>query len=55
MEEGIIIEERVPNKTRVRDLWTNEIYKIVDAIETNNQWGHGVYLYRFEGNKKLNY
>jgi hypothetical protein len=42
------MEERVQNKTRIRNLWTNEIYKIVDAIETNNQWGYGVYLYRFE-------
>jgi hypothetical protein len=43
------MEERVPNKTRVKNLWTNEIYTIVDALETNNQWGYGVYLYRFEG------
>lgn len=42
-------EERVPNGTMVKDIYDNTIYKIVDAIETNNQWGYGVYLYRFEG------
>lgn len=43
------MEQRVPNGIRIKDIYTNEIYKIVDAIETNNQWGYGVYLYRVEG------
>lgn len=43
------MEERIPNGTKVREIKTDEIYKIVDAIKTNNQFGYGVYLYRFEG------
>jgi hypothetical protein len=42
-------EERVPNGTFIREHDTKRIYKIVDAIETNNQFGYGVYLYRLEG------
>jgi len=43
------MEERVPNGTKVKELETNTIYTIVDAIETDNKWLQGVYLYRFEG------
>jgi hypothetical protein len=42
-------EERLPNGTKVKEISTNEVFTIVDAIETNNQFGYGVYLYRFEG------
>lgn len=41
-------EARVPNGTFVREIETGNIYKIVDSIETDNRWGYGVYLYRFE-------
>jgi hypothetical protein len=44
-----VVEKRVPNQTEVVEKRTGRILKIVDAIETNNQFGYGVYLYRFEG------
>lgn len=43
------MEERIENGTIVKEIGTNRELKIVDAIETNNQFGYGVYLYRFEG------
>lgn len=43
------MEKRVPNGKTVIDKETKEELKIIDAIETNNQFGYGVYLYRFEG------
>jgi len=45
----IRMEEQIPNGTMVKDVYTNKIHKISYAIETNNQFGYGVYLYRFEG------
>ena len=44
-----MMEERIPNGTMVKTIYDNNIYKIVDAIETDNQWFHGVLLYRLEG------
>jgi len=43
------MEVRVENDTEVKEISTNRILKIIDAVETNNQFGYGVYLYRFEG------
>jgi len=42
------VEELVPNGMLVKSLSDNMIYKIVDAIKTDNQFGYGMYLYRFE-------
>lgn len=43
------LEEPIPNGTEVTEISTGRRLKIVDAIKTNNQFGYGVYLYRFEG------
>lgn len=43
------MEERVPNGTEVRCIDTGEVYKIADAIETDNRWLLGVYLYLMHG------
>ena len=43
-------EKRIPNGTFVQEKnGENRELKIVDAIEQNNQFGHGRFLYRFDG------
>jgi hypothetical protein len=42
------MEERVPNNTIIKDIESGAKFKIIDAIETDNQFGNGVYLYEFE-------
>ena len=41
-------EERIPNKTKVIEKRTGKKYTIIDAIETNNRFGYGVYLYQLK-------
>lgn len=43
------MESIIPNGTEIVESRTGRKLKIVNAIETNNQFGYGVYLYRFEG------
>lgn len=43
------MEKRIPNGVEVIEKDIGRKLKIIDAIETNNQFGYGVYLYRFEG------
>jgi hypothetical protein len=43
------MEKRIPNGTEVREIGAHRVLKIVDAIKTDNRFGYGVYLYRFEG------
>ena len=43
------MEKRIENETEVIEISTGRLLKIVDSIETNNQFGYGIYLYRFEG------
>lgn len=42
------MEERLDNGIKVKEKDTGEIFTIYNSIETNNQWGLGIYLYIFE-------
>jgi len=43
-------EERIPNGTEVKEIFGKKrTLKIVDAIEQDNKWDYGKFLYRFEG------
>lgn len=43
------MEKKIKNDTIVKEISTDKALKIADAIETNNQFGYGIYLYKFEG------
>lgn len=44
-------EERISNGTIVIEKETGKEHRIIDAIETNNKFGYGVYLYCFDDTK----
>ena len=41
-------EQRIPNKTKIIEKQTGKKYTIIDAIETNNRFDYGVYLYQLK-------
>ncbi len=42
------MEQKLGIGTKVRCIDTGEIFTICEMVQTNNQWGYGIFIYQFE-------